>query len=333
VRRALVLALALAGCPSGGDPSDAGVEPDAPIAPDAGACTGAVAAWDLAALPGGPVESAAIAATATHVYLAGGFDGAALDRVLSAPILADGAIDLFAPETATLPMPREHAAAVIAGDRLCVIGGDDGVAPRAEIFCAAILPTGAIGAWDPTRTLPSPRSTPLALVASGHVLLAGGTADFTTAIDDLLVAPIIAAGLGDFRAAGTLDVSDTFLAGASLADRLWIFDGTAIHGGHVATDGTVTWGPLGSLATASFGRSAAIVRGRVFVLGGLGSAAVASSPIETDGALGAFEPTLDLPEPRAGAAAIGAGSHLHVAGGLESLGVPRATVYSARACE
>jgi hypothetical protein len=334
----LVLAAA-AGCDADSVDVDAGPSDAGP--PDGGAreCAAArVSAWSSAMLPRA-IESAAVAATATHAYLVGGFDGGgASDQILIAPIRGDGELGAFEVSRVTLPGRREHHAAVVAGGHLCVMGGDDGfVNALADVWCAPIDEDGSLGGFTERTPLPEARSAITGVVANGHVVILGGTRNLRDAIPDVLVALIDPRGVGDFRSVGPLPGAAIWAPAAALGDRIWVVPYTGgsatVRVGEVASDGSIRWRDAGAIDVTAPGQGVAIVGRTLWVLGGLDATTTWVAPLFGDGSIGAFTTSAAFPGPRGGVAAIGIDAYVHAIGGLTGPGMPTPTVLSARACE
>ena len=121
-----------------------------------------------------PMSRMAMAESAGGVYLVGGDDetGTRLATVLRATFQQDGSLSSFAPQIA-LPSPRRHAAAVVHGDHLLVVGGQ-GVSDLSNVLTCPIDGSGALGACSETAPLPEPRSRHRAIAHEGRVYVVGG---------------------------------------------------------------------------------------------------------------------------------------------------------------
>jgi hypothetical protein len=182
--------------------------------------------------------------------------------------------------TASTPLPiglSGHAAAVAgppgggAGTVVYVLGGADSTGvPRADVYYSPVLPTGQVGAWIPTLSLPGAVAFHAAVAGtpfnsranSSHLYVLGGATD----------------ALGQPT--------------------------TAIYEGRLNQDGTVSaWNNAGALPLPLHSLGAAIFHGDLYVAGGSTTgnvpvAAVYRARIDTAGALGAWQALTSLPGSR-----------------------------------
>jgi hypothetical protein len=121
------------------------------------AADGSIPAWRAApALPGIETSSAAGAASATHLYITGGYTNVAYEFARSAPIAPDGSLGAWsaAPPLAT---GRAGAAMAIARGRVYVLGGQSASnVVLASVEVADIQADGSLSAWRLTTPMPAP---------------------------------------------------------------------------------------------------------------------------------------------------------------------------------
>ena len=143
---------------------------------------------------------AVIAQYGAFMYLIGGRgeNGMVTNQVQMIPLLPDGTPDHASRQIqASLPEPREGAAAFVSGGLIYLVGGRDATGvPREEIFYTAVsASTGRLGFGSSAHWERNPRSLPHGLydaawvLQEGRVILAGGTTA-TGATDEIIHARI-----------------------------------------------------------------------------------------------------------------------------------------------
>ena len=211
-----------------------------------------------------------------RIYVLGGFAEPSLGN-LSSMTITDR-VEVYDPVTnewttrAPLPVGLHHAAAVVAGNRLYVIGG------YRQAFLALWHPVATVYMYDPDKdvwTERSPMPTPrgaLAVAESGGRLYAIGGYD----------------GSSNKAAVEVYDpVSDTWTAGAPLPTPRDHLAAATVGGNIYAIGGRVNqsyarnlsiveaydpaadrWTKVADLPTARSGITAGVIRGAIYVLGG-----------------------------------------------------------------
>ncbi len=118
---------------------------------------GSITAWtDLAALPFTTIQPG-IAATASHVYVSGGYASGSFAAVVMAPIAADGSLASWTP-TSPLLVGRAGHRMVVVGAHIYAIGGVDGAdVPMASVEVADLAANGTVSAFRQTTPLPAAR--------------------------------------------------------------------------------------------------------------------------------------------------------------------------------
>ena len=119
---------------------------------------GSVTEWrSVAPLPFTTIQPG-IAATASHVYVSGGYASTSFTSVVSAPIAADGSLASWTAVSPTL-IGRAGHRMVATGGHLYVVGGTDtGGVATASVEVADILADGTLGAFRQTTPLPAARA-------------------------------------------------------------------------------------------------------------------------------------------------------------------------------
>lgn len=191
----------------------------APILPG-----GSLGAWTVAGELPLAVYLHAIAASATDLYVIGGWDGTRTRaEVWRAPFVAGGGLGAFSQAT-SYPVALDLHQAVIVQNRLYVLGGWTGRDPLDLVYFAEILPTG-LGQWQPTTALPATLFR-LSAVAYDNRIYASGGFDNRNARDTVFVADVGPDGnLGAWRTTTALP-NPTFYHESVIHDgRLLILGG------------------------------------------------------------------------------------------------------------
>ena len=145
------------------------------------------------------------------------------DRVLVGRPDALNRLDLWL-EAAPFPAPVFHLTAERVGDWVFAIGGTTGTEAVDAVWRAHLGEGGALGTWEPARSLPAPRSHHASFVHDGAIYVTGGmsgspTGDVRDRRDIVRAAVAPDGSLGPWTVVSETD--STRLAHAALA-----------HGGH-----------------------------------------------------------------------------------------------------
>jgi N-acetylneuraminic acid mutarotase len=136
------------------------------------------------------------------------------------------------------------------------------------------------------------------------------------------------------------------MAAAAGTNAIYLVGGGVARGGSDAAvfiarlDGTgaiTGYDPAGALPAARSSASAAVVNGRLFVVGGIfdgsdkscSSSTIISAPIEAGGRLGSWSGNTSLPKPPQGAALAVSGNTLLLVGGISNYGDAAGSVLAA----
>lgn len=261
------------------------------------------------------------AVVGTFVYLLGGTNGSThTSAVLRASIGADGDLGPFQEAGLDLAAPHNNAYAKVIGRFLYVIGG-----VTTGVDAAEINDDGTLGAFAVVKNLNVVRTSAPLFVAAGRLFVVGGPG--LSSIESAAISPN--GSLGDFTLSSNASLTITHGGGAFIAgDHAYLIGGSDAIEGQTRTIQRASLNASGELATFSAAagttlstaraiQSTAVLRDRVLVLGGGGSAGRLSSieqaTLELDGSLGAVttaSTSLPTPTQAAGTAVIGNSVHL-----------------------
>jgi len=304
-----VLAL-LAGCGSspGGSPN--------PPTQDAGIQTPTAPGWTaVRQLPVG-VGEATLVTGSGKLYVLGGYD--TLDVVQ----IYDIASDTWAIGP-SLPSGTDNAGAVVDGSRLLVFGGE--ATPRVQILDLSQ------GRWSAGPDLPSPRFSSVVERLGTEVHLVGGWS-FDRSNNTSLASHAVFDLSADAYAAGPfapLPTARNHAYSGVLGGKLVVTGGRAPghegnDGSNVATTevydpGTGAWAALADLPTPRSGGAAAVLDGKLIVMGGgLPGNTVYKRVDRFDPGTGSWEQLPDMPIELTGHRAVAVGSDLYVVGGFRT---------------
>jgi N-acetylneuraminic acid mutarotase len=285
-----------------------GIDPSAP--------TGA---WStLAPLAGGPRQETAVVELGGRIYVLGGFT---LGGIVPTVEVYDPVADAWS-AAADLPEPLHHANAAVVGGRIYVLGflstGD--FVARGEGF--AYDPSA--NAWTPVAPMPNgtQRGASATAAIGDRILVAGGFRG--GAVED---ASIYDPATDSWEAIAPLPTARDHGVGASVGEVFYSIAGRDAQIGDFrdatyAFDPAVgSWCELEPIPTPRGGVGAAVVDGRIVVVGGEGNAA------DPDGVfteVEAFDPAMNrwatlapLPVGRHGTGAAAVGSILYLPGGAD----------------
>ena len=203
------------------------------------------------------------------------------------------------------------------------------------------VPVGATLPWEPAPaelSLPQPR-TDGSLVQSGtNLLYVGGSSDGTDAVATVYASPIRSAdgNLSPWVEGTALPQARRHAAVVVVAGTVYVLGGYDAAGAPTTTAFAGTpdpgtgaigeWKTVDALALPEARAWASVVSAGdgVILVGGQGPGGATTSTwkstLDAKGALGAWKPMADMPEPRVGALASLQGSHLFVYGGSDAAG-------------
>jgi N-acetylneuraminic acid mutarotase len=198
-----------------------------------------------------------------RIYVAGGYraNGSSATTVE----VYDPATDRWT-MAAPLPQGLNHPAAAVVGERLYVLGGDDGrgaVATNYEYDPRS-------NSWAVRAPMPTARSAPMAAVIGGRIYVAGGSPDsvgrtleaYDPATDAWASLPPMPTGRNH-------------VAGGAIGGQLYVVGGRpplTLSVLEVFDPATNTWSTRAPMPTGRSGHAAAVLRGCLYVFGGEGNA-------------------------------------------------------------
>ncbi len=311
-----------------GDPSSSAIHDASPqgdaakVAADADLRAG----WQsMADVGGGPIQETGVAALGGKVYVVGGFDETL--QIGSRVQVYDPAEDSWA-QVAPLPIAVHHANVVAANGSLYVLG-----AMQLSGFSFVAISDSYVYApdtdtWTPLAPIPkgSERGSAAIGVLENRIVLAGGLRG--DAIADVIAYDI------ESNAWETgwppLPSPTDHLVGAAIDNVLYAIGGR--DGGIDSVKdsvlsfalGDAAWTERASMPTARGGAAAAVVEGRIVVVGGEGNPNAGNGVFPQvefyDPAENIWSTLPDMPSPRHGMGAAGIGDTLYVPGGASKQG-------------
>lgn len=210
------------------------------------------------------------------IYVLGGFAEPSLGNLSSMTIA--NTVEVYDPATnewttrAPLPVGLHHAAAAVAGNRLCVIGG------YTRSFLAMWHPVATVYMYDPDKdawTERSPMPTPrgaLAVAEFGGKLYAIGGYDGS---GNKAAVEVYDPAADAWTAKAPLPTPRDHLAAVAVGGKIYAIGGR-VNQSYAHNLATVEaydpaadrWSKVADLPTARSGITAGVVRGTVYVLGG-----------------------------------------------------------------
>jgi N-acetylneuraminic acid mutarotase len=256
-------------------------------------------------LPGALYYSQAVV-TKNRVYLLGGYNGAAVSTVYTAPINTDGTLGTWTTGT-SLPGALCYSQAVVTKNRVYLLGGHGNSIIVSTVYTAPINTDGTLGTWTTGTSLPGALAYPQAVVTKNRVYLLGGF-DGSSIVSTVYTAPINTDGtLGTWTTGGSLPGNLGYSQAVVIGNRVYLLGGyngssivSTVYTAPINTDGTLgTWTTGTSLPDALSYPQAVVTKNRVYLLGGQGSSSIVSTvytaPINTDGTLGTWTTGTSLP--------------------------------------
>jgi hypothetical protein len=191
---------------------------------------GSLEAWTEAGKLPIPLAFHSQATAGNRVYLLGGISKDAQGAYAHNRVFI-GTIDETDGSISWVDGPRfneaaMHATASIVGDRLYLVGGSVGDAPKDHVLVSTLGPDGRNGPWTPGATLPQARSHHTAIVHEGRLFLIGGFDAAHLPLHEILKSEHDATGaITGWKVGGDLP-NAPWTAGASLlGDSVFIVGG------------------------------------------------------------------------------------------------------------
>jgi N-acetylneuraminic acid mutarotase len=275
----------------------------------------------------------------TTLYVAGGADQSnALANAEQAPIAPDGELGGFTRTAGNLSTGRLDAYAMIAGDKLYVIGGEATTAGMyvANADVGVIAADGSIAAFTTKASLLANARGGFATARVGNFLYAiGGSQSPSITLSSVEAASIAGNMIGSFGTdAVTLTTGRHGHASVVIGRWLYVIGGQDNLGHRLATierapiglDGTLgPFAPFGeSLLEGRVQPNVAVLGGQLYVIGGStdinaqGTVDIEQAAIDASGGLGAFDFSGNLDAPRYGATAAVVDGFVIVFGGSQT---------------
>jgi N-acetylneuraminic acid mutarotase len=251
-----------------------------------------------------------------------------------------------------LNVPREQAAAAIAGNWIFVVGGRyPATGVQSSVERAPIHTDGSLGDWIVVGSLPRPRYSLGLEFIDRNLYVIGGRADDSGSDPsiypaEILRAPVLADGsLDPWQTAGTLPFGREGLSAFSVGRRLFVTGGfnaflnsslnlSAVVSAPVAGGALGRWQAEPGLQLGRASSAVVSTGQRVYVLGGAINspdnslrAGIETARVSESGLLSPWAFTASMPEPRLDHSAVRAGNRLFVIGGSDA--EEQRTVFSA----
>ncbi|MGQ0504376.1 MAG: Kelch repeat-containing protein [Myxococcaceae bacterium] len=262
-----------------------------------------------------------------HLYLLGGFDGAArYNDVQVAPVLTGGGLDAWDTATAVLTTARENLAAVAYKGHLFALGGYNGTARLNDVRAAPLDASGQVSsAWTSTTSYPTAVFRHTAVSYNGYLYSVGGIG----ALRGVNIAQVRADGtLGLWTAAPSLPADRAGASAVAFNNFLYVTGGeesgearNTVLSARINTNGTLgAWSTATSFTTTRKEHKSLVANGYLYVLGGQNSVGALNSveyaPLNADGTLGAFATTTSFNTPRSCFVSVTHNGFVYVGGGF-----------------
>lgn len=117
------------------------------------------------------------------LYVLGGWNGSAcVSAVRRTTIGADGSLSGWISVTSLPEVLAQHAA-VVVGNRIYVIGGQNSTAVHNKVYMTTILADGTLSGWTSITALPQALDRLSAVAFNGFFYVTGGSSSNSTALD------------------------------------------------------------------------------------------------------------------------------------------------------
>lgn len=273
-----------------------------------------------------------------YIYAFGGSDGTTTpSTVIYAPINADGTIGNWN-STTTMAAKRVYMDARIYQGYVFIAGGYDGASTEHNTTTyAKINADGTIGTWSSGTSFTTGRDSHGTEIYNGYLYITGGW-NGSTKYGDVQYAQLTytppASSRGPVKTwAATTAFTDGRNGHTSVAYNgyLYVIGGFAASGANttniqyapINANGTIgSWTATTGFGTARNGHTSVVYNGYLYVMGGYTGTLfrddVQYAPINTDGTIGTWATTTNLPSARDGHAAAAYNGYLYIFGGNAS---------------
>jgi N-acetylneuraminic acid mutarotase len=282
------------------------------------------------------------------IYAIGGVVGTVTVATTSyAPVNGNGTIGTWS-ATTDLPLARSYINARIYQDYVFIVGGYQGGGTESNTtYYAKMNIDGTLGAWSTGTSFTTARDSHGVEIYNGYIYLTGGW-NGTTIYGDVQYAQLsYTLPPSDRGPVKAWAASTAFTNGrnghTSVAYNgyLYVIGGFTASGGNstdiqyapINSDGTIgTWTATTGFATARNGHTSVVYNGYLYVMGGYTGSVfrddIQYAPINSDGTIGTWATTTNLPSARDGHAAAAYNGYLYVFGGNASGSLQRDVQYA-----
>ena len=211
--------------------------------------------------------------------------------IYSATINSNGDIGNWSTSVG-MPTNLSYTVAFVTKNRVYLISGHNGTTYVGSVYTAPINTDGTLGTWTIGTSLPGATSGAYGFITKNRIYMCGGASAGSTYISTVYTAPI-SGGFNDYSAYYAADPNN-YLMGGSGQPWNQQYQINAIQNGNITgwVDGTSF--PISVRLHACF-----TTKNRAYVIGGVttGSAfnSVYTAPINTDGTLGTWVASANLP--------------------------------------
>lgn len=168
-------------------------------------------------------------------------------------IQADGSLGSWS-QTQTLPIPLSNAVSFVIGNKIHVIGGNDGVTLSSSIFTANVTETG-IDEWVNGTSIPAEVTSSQLVISKNHVYLLGGLTTGGVSSNKIYSASIARDGsLSGWIQSGVLPGPVHKAQSLMTTNRAYLFGGISTNG-YLDTIYTAPVNPDGTIGTWSLSAS------------------------------------------------------------------------------
>lgn len=270
-----------------------------------------------------PRQEVAVAAAHGKVYLIGGIG--------SAPSILSS-VEEYDPSTnswrfvAALPRPRHHAAAVVLGQHIYVIGGFESLFFDAK--STVYRYDTRTDQWSEVAPLPFPRAALAAATIDGKIYAAGGVPGSGRDLH------VYDAGIDRWTVLAPMPTGREHLAAATIGGKLYVAGGRLFANSNAFErydPDTNSWTVLPDLPTARSGLAAAAVGTRIYVFGGEGNPATVTGVFEENESFdvigGTWTSEVPMAVPRHGIGAAAIANRIYIPAGAPVQGFGTSDVH------
>lgn len=301
--------------------------------------------WNLTSSFNNDRYAPATTSTENFVYILNGFiqengNNYDLASVEFAPVNSDGTLGSWQ-STSSTNIPRYNASAVISGNHIYIIGGQNSSGITTTVEMATINSDGTLSSWEFVNNLTTHRVAQSSVSVNGYIYAIGGITNNNLGANGSIISSVEKAQvnsdgtLGSWELTSSMNVGRGIFGAAATNDTIYaiggeqnIYDnpapdyplGKSVEAASINSDGTLgPWSYVSFLNSNRQALGAAIIGDSLYAVGGTYTPSeaylVEVVTINSDGSLGSWAYTTSMNSPRSYLGVVTAQNKIYAIGG------------------